>query len=117
MFYLPQPRTSLLFDLDSSVLTLYGKFIEGAEVGYNPHKRGARSYHPLLCFEYHSQRLLAWSLKTWKRYTSLGAPEFFKECLRKVPPGIYRIRVRADSGFFDHNLSSLWIKRGLAMPS
>ncbi len=33
MFYLPKPRTSLLFDLDSSVLTLYGKFIEGAEVG------------------------------------------------------------------------------------
>lgn len=25
MFYLPRPRTSILFDLDSSVLTLYGK--------------------------------------------------------------------------------------------
>jgi len=32
IFYLPKPRTSLLFDLDSSVLTLYGKLIEGAEV-------------------------------------------------------------------------------------
>jgi hypothetical protein len=55
MFYLPRPRTSLLFVFDSTVLTLYGKCIEGAEIGYNPHKRGARSYHPLLCFEYRSR--------------------------------------------------------------
>jgi hypothetical protein len=43
MFFLPQPRTSLLFDFDSSVLTLYGKFIEGAEVGYNPETSGTAS--------------------------------------------------------------------------
>jgi hypothetical protein len=102
MFYLPKPRTSLLFDLDSSVLTLYGKLIEGAEVGYNPHKRGARSYHPLLCIEYHSRDFWHGLLRPGNVYTSSGAPEFFKECLRKIPPGIYRIRVRADSGFFDH---------------
>jgi hypothetical protein len=35
-------------------------------------------------------------------YTSSGSPEFLKECLGKIPPGIYRIRIRADSGFFDH---------------
>jgi hypothetical protein len=102
MFYLPQPRTSLLFDFDSSVLTLYGKFIEGAEVGYNPHKRGARSYHPLLCFEYHSRDFWHGLLRPGNVYTSSGAPQFLKECLGKVPPGIYRIRLRADSGFFDH---------------
>ncbi|MGA2468878.1 MAG: IS1380 family transposase [Thermodesulfobacteriota bacterium] len=101
MFYLPRPRTSLLFDFDSSVLTLYGKFIEGAEVGYNPHKRGARSYHPLLCFEYHSRDFWHGILRPGNVYTSFGAPEFLKECLMKIPPGIYRIRVRADSGFFD----------------
>ena len=102
MFYLPKPRTSLLFDFDSSVLTLYGKFIEGAEVGYNPHKRGARSYHPLLCFESHSRDFWHGLLRPGNVYTSSGAPEFLKECLGKIPPGIYRIRVRADSGFFDH---------------
>jgi hypothetical protein len=31
-----------------------------------------------------------------------GAAEFLKECLGKIPPGIYRFRARADSGFFDH---------------
>jgi len=102
MFYLPQPRTSLLFDFDSSVLTLYGKLIEGAEVGYNPHKRGARSYHPLLCFEAHSRDFWHGLLRPGNVYTSFGGPEFLKECLRKIPPGVYRIRVRADSGFFDH---------------
>jgi Transposase DDE domain group 1 len=102
MFYLPKPRTSLLFDLDSSVLTLYGKRIEGAEIGYNPHKRGARSYHPLLCFESHSRDFWHGRLRPGNVYTSSGAPEFLKECLGKIPSGIYRIRIRADSGFFDH---------------
>ena len=35
-------------DLDSTVTTVHGKQ-EGARVGYNPHKPGMRSYHPLLC--------------------------------------------------------------------
>ena len=101
MFYLPRPRTSLLFDFDSSVLTIYGKHIEEAKVGYNPHKRGARSYHPLLCFEFHSKDYWHGVLRPGDAYTSAGGPEFLKECLDKVPPYVYRIRVRADSGFFD----------------
>lgn len=102
MFYLPHPRTSLLFDFDSTVYTIYGKFVEGAEVGYNPHKRGARSYHPLLCFEYHSRDFWHGVLRPGNVYTSAGSVEFLKACLAKVPPYIYRIRVRADSEFFDH---------------
>ena len=31
-------------DLDSSVKTVYGNQ-EGANVGYNPHKKGKKSYH------------------------------------------------------------------------
>lgn len=102
MFYLPQPRTSLLFDFDSTVLTIYGKFIEEAKVGYNPHKKGARSYHPLLCFESHSKDFWHGILRPGDAYTSFGAVEFLRVCLAKVPPYVYRIRVRADSGFFDH---------------
>ena len=101
MFYLPKPRTSLLFDFDSSVLTIYGKHIEEAKVGYNPHKRGARSYHPLLCFEFNSKDYWHGVLRPGDAYTSAGGPEFLRKCLDKVPPYIYRIRARADSGFFD----------------
>jgi putative flavoprotein involved in K+ transport len=43
----------LIFDLDSSVLTVFGHQ-EDAEVGYNPHYRGKRSYDPLLCLEANS---------------------------------------------------------------
>jgi hypothetical protein len=102
MFYLPQPRTSLLLDFDSTVLTLYGKFIEEAKVGYNPHKKGRRSYHPLLCFESHSKDFWHGVLRPGNVYTSAGGPEFLQACLAKVPPYIYRIRVRGDSGFYDH---------------
>lgn len=46
----PRRPTRIIFDLDSTVLVLYGKQ-QGARVGYNPLKRGRRSYYPLLCFE------------------------------------------------------------------
>jgi hypothetical protein len=102
MFYLPYPRTSILLDFDSTAMTLYGKHIEGAEVGYNPGKKGKRSYHPLVCFEYHTKDFWHGILRPGNVYTSFGAPEFLQECLAKIPPYIYRIRIRGDSGFFDH---------------
>jgi hypothetical protein len=48
LFSLPEGRSSLVFHLDSVVLTLYGKQ-QGARLGYNPKKKGRPSYHPLLC--------------------------------------------------------------------
>jgi len=102
MFYLPRARTSLMFDIDSSALTIYGKQIEEAKVGYNPHKRGARSYHPLFCFEAHTKDFWHGILRPGDAYTAAGSLEFMKACLNKLPPYIYRIRVRGDSGFFDH---------------
>jgi Transposase DDE domain group 1 len=49
----PKHRSRLIFDLDSTVLTVFGHQ-EGAEVGYNPRYRGKRSYDPLLCVEANS---------------------------------------------------------------
>lgn len=102
MFYIPKGRTSVLLDFDSTVVTVYGKEIEKAEVGYNPHKRGARSYHPILCFESRMREFWHGKLRAGNVYTSAGAVEFLQECLKKIPPYTYRIRVRADAGFFDH---------------
>src|SRR5574341_1339432 len=62
LFARPRPRSSLVFDLDSVVLVIYGH-AEGARVGYNPKKRGRRSYHPLLCFEAHRQEFWHGSLR------------------------------------------------------
>lgn len=101
MFCHPKPPSHVLLDFDSTVLTLYGRLIEEAKVGYNPHKKGKRSYHPLLCFESHSQDFWHGILRAGDAYTAQGSAEFLKTSLAKIPPSIYRIRVRADSGFFD----------------
>ena len=51
--HLPDHRSRLIFDLDSTVVTTFGHQ-DGAEVGYNPRYRGKRSYNPLLCMEANS---------------------------------------------------------------
>jgi len=101
LFLLPSPRFSLIFDLDSVILVLYGKS-QWARVGYNPKKHGRRSYHPLLCFEAHLQEFWHGSLRPGDAATSTGAVPFLKVCLTKAPQFIARsrIRIRADSGFF-----------------
>jgi len=101
VFTLPKPRTTLVFDLDSVVLVIYGR-PEGARVGYNPKKRGRRSYHPVLCFEAHVQEFWHGSLRPGNAATSTGVVPFLKGCLAKVPATIARtrIRFRMDAGFF-----------------
>lgn len=101
LFSLPAERTTLTFDIDSVVITIYGKQ-EGSAVGYNPKKHGRRSYHPLLCFESHFQEFWHGSLRPGDVHSSTGAVPFIKACLRKTPQSIARsrIRFRMDSGFY-----------------
>jgi hypothetical protein len=54
--HVPEHRSRLIFDLDSTVVTVFGHQ-DGAEVGYNPRYRGKRSYNPLLCIEANSSYL------------------------------------------------------------
>lgn len=101
------PHTSFVLDLDSTVTTIYGRLIEGATVGYNPHKRGRPSYHPLLAFEGQTRDNWGGVLRPGAVHTSAGSLPCIQDCLTRVPPGIYRIRVRADAGFFGHELAEL----------
>src|SRR3974390_2276136 len=105
LFDLPDPRTSLVFHLDSVVLTLYGKQ-QGARVGYNPKKRGRPSYHPILCFEAHGQEFWHGSLRPGDAAANTGARALVARCLQKAPSRIARSRIRllADSGFFSGKL-------------
>jgi hypothetical protein len=98
---LPQSPSSLIFDIDAVVLTLYGQQ-QGARVGYNPKKHGRRSYHPLLCFEATRQEFWHGSLRPGNAGSSTGVIGFLRHCLVKVPSTIARsrIRVRADAGYF-----------------
>lgn len=107
LFGVPDRRTSLVFHLDSVVLTLYGKQ-QGARVGYNPKKPGRASYHPILCFEAHGQEFWHGSLRPGNATANAGACALVSRCLEKIPAPVARSRVRllADAGFFSGELIS-----------
>jgi DDE family transposase len=99
--YLPDHRSRLIFDLDSSVVTVFGRQ-ERAEVGYNPRYRGKRSYNPLLCIEANSSYLWDTELRPGNAGTWDGSVELMATCFLNVPRDIREIRVRADAGFGFH---------------
>lgn len=101
LFLYPQPITSAIVDMDSTVLTVYGHH-EKAEVGYNTYKRGRRSYHPLLAFESHLQMSLSGKLRPGNLSDrSKEVIPFVESILNQLPATIAssRTRIRADSGF------------------
>src|SRR5437870_5061013 len=99
--HLPSHRSRLIFDLDSSVVTVFGRQ-ERAEVGYNPRYRGKRSYNPLLCIEANSSYLWDTELRPGNAGTWDGSVELMATCFLNVPRDIRELRVRADAGFGFH---------------
>ena len=91
-------RSRLIFDLDSSVVTVFGRQ-ENAAVGYNPRYRGKRSYNPLLCIEANSSYLWDTELRPGNAGTWEGSVELMATCFVNVPLDIRELRVRADAGF------------------
>jgi hypothetical protein len=99
----PRPPTRLIFDVDSTVLVVYGKQ-EQARIGYNPIKRGRPSYHPLLCFEGRSKDFWHGELRPGDAHTASGTRDLLAACFAKLPAGVRLVIVRADKGFYDHTL-------------
>lgn len=85
-------------DVDSTVKTVFGTQ-EGAAKGYNPHKRGARSYNPQVAFCSATKEILQAWLRTGSAYTSNGIVEFMKQLVVHLPAQM-RIVFRGDSGYF-----------------
>lgn len=102
---LPAPRSSYTLDMDSTVLPLYGWTIQGARVGYNPKKPKRPSYHPLVCFDGHTQDTIHGMLRPGDTHPITAARRFFRVCLQKLPDYANRkriaVRLRADAGFYD----------------
>jgi hypothetical protein len=101
MIRTPQSPTQVIFDLDSTVLTLYGKQ-EMARIGYNPQKWGRPSYHPLLCFNGITKDFWQGELRPGDTHTAMGILELLREIFAKLPPSVRAISIRADKGFYDH---------------
>lgn len=105
--HLPERRSRLVFDLDSTVVTVFGKQ-DGAAVGYNPKYRGKRSYNPLLCLEANSSFLWDTELRPGNASTWEGSPALLETSFATVPPAIRELRFRADAGFgYDPVLATL----------
>lgn len=95
--------TRAIFDLDSTVLTVYGRQ-ERAKIGYNPKKRGRASYLPLLCFEGRTQDCWEGSYQPGNTAVPTVTIPLLQQAFAKLPAPTGAVRVRADGAFFDHKI-------------
>jgi hypothetical protein len=100
----------ITLDLDSHVTPVYGNQ-QRAGLGYNPKKKGRKSYHPLLCFLGETRDYLGGLFRSGKHHSSYHAVRFLKAVINKLPCHIEKIRLRADSGFFSGNIIRYLVKK------
>src|SRR3990172_6607769 len=98
--------TAITIDCDSTVETVYGKQ-QGAAKGYNPDKKGAYSYHPLLAFVSELKIVVNNRFRTGSAYTSNGIISLIKQTAKILPKEVSKVFFRADSGFFSGELIDL----------
>jgi len=89
-------------DIDSTVATVYGKQ-EGAEVGYNPKKRGRPSYSIKTAFIANNGDCVNLRLDSGKSHSKKGFKEFFQRTLSLLPSNYKIVFVRLDKGYFGEN--------------
>ncbi len=87
-------------EFDSTVKGVFGHQ-EGAEKGFNPKKKGQRSYHPLLCFVAETRECLHNWFRCGNSYSANGCAAFMLECLARLPKRFGRLFARGDSAFFN----------------
>jgi hypothetical protein len=107
-----QDFEGITLDLDSHVMPVYGNQ-QRAGLGYNPKKKGRKSYHPLLCFVGETRDYIGGVLRNGKHHTSYNAIGFLKKLIKTLPSHINQIRLRADSGFFSGEIIKYLIKNNV----
>ena len=97
----------VLLIFDATVSVRYGKNQAGAEVGYNPHKKGRPSHHPLVGFLDTGDCVSV----RWRPGNAHCADGIEEELPRAVAwlraQGVKRITVRLDKGFFSRAMVEL----------
>ncbi len=96
-------KKSITIDVDSTVKGVCGKQ-EGTGKGYNPGKKGGRSYHNLIGFIGDLKLVVNTWFRDGTAYTANGICEFIKEIHARLPKKVKGVFFRADSGFFNGNL-------------
>jgi hypothetical protein len=95
----------LSIDFDGSICTTSGH-AEGTAVGFNPKKKGQRSYYPLFATVAQLDQVLSVLHRSGNVHDSHQAPEFISRVvglLRTALPHVV-IEVRADSAFYSDEL-------------
>ena len=103
---------SITFDLDSHVTPVYGSQ-QRAGLGYNPKKKGRKSYHNLLCFVGETRDYIGGLFRSGKHHTSYHGVKFLKSMVKKLPSHIKDIKLRADGGFFSRKMIEYLVKKGI----
>jgi hypothetical protein len=95
----------ITLDFDGSVLTTRG-YTEGAAVGYNARRRGARSYSPLFCTIAQTGQFLDFHHRPGNVHDSNGAKTFMLECVQAAHTACpkARLETRIDAAFFDESI-------------
>jgi hypothetical protein len=103
---------SITLDLDSHVTPVYGNQ-QRAGFGYNPKKKGRKSYHPLLCFVGETRDYIGGLFRSGKHHSSYKAVKFLRGMIKRLPSHIKDIRLRSDSGFFSGDMIRYFLKEDI----
>ena len=97
----------ITLDVDSSVITRWGKQQQGARVGYNPRNHGRASHHPLIAFVADCRMIANFWLRPGDCASAGNLLSFLAATRANLGNTIIGL-LRADSGFFaDEILKSL----------
>ena len=88
----------LLLAIDSTVDTVFGKKIQGAERGYNPHKPGRNSYHPLLAVDVATRSIVDGYLRPGSCASNDGLDGFIRKIVAEAGCPAYDLIFRLDKG-------------------
>ena len=91
--------------VDSTVVVRYGRKQAGAEVGYNPKKRGRPSHHPLVAFARETGDCVGVIWRGGSAHTADGAAEWIEDLVGRLrAAGVEDVTVRLDKGFFSRRM-------------
>jgi hypothetical protein len=108
-------------DFDGSVLSTKGH-VEGTAVGFNPKRKGARSYYPLFCVLSQLGMFLDMLHRSGNVHDSNGSVDFIRSCITALRTRMPRavIESRLDSAFFNESvldlLEELGVEYAIAIP-
>jgi Transposase DDE domain group 1 len=103
--------TSVTFDTDTTVHTVYGKQ-RGARKGYNPKNKGKKSFQPILTFLAETREFVGGELHNGDRPTGMQIAKHLEYVMTTVPNGVKVIYGRADCGFYCWEAIQVYQKYG-----